>query len=106
VIKRVWHGWTSPGQQADAYERLLYDEVFPSIEAQQISGYRKIELLHRSLGPEDEFVTVMSFDSLDGVVAFQGPDYERCYVPEAARRVLKRWDPRSAHFQLLAERRY
>lgn len=105
MIKRIWHGWTTP-EDAAVYERLLRDEVFPSIEAKQLRGYRKIELLHRSLGAEHEFVTVMTFDALDSVIAFQGPDYERCYVPEAARRVLSRWDQRSAHFVLLAQRSY
>lgn len=46
AIKRIWHGWTTPAN-ADIYENLLHDEVFPSIEAKNISGYRSIELLRR-----------------------------------------------------------
>ena len=30
MISRLWHGWTS-GKKADAYEKLLRDEVLPGI---------------------------------------------------------------------------
>ena len=103
MIKRVWHGWTTPGN-ADAYEALLQESVFPGIEAKTIPGYRGIELLRRDLGDEVEFITVMTFDSLTSVTAFQGEDYERAYVPEEARKVLRRWDERSAHYELRAQR--
>ncbi|MBO9457653.1 acyl-CoA dehydrogenase [Labrenzia sp. R5_0] len=48
----------------------------------------------------------MSFRSLDDIIAFQGPDYERCYVPDAARDVLKRWDLISQHYELEDARSY
>ena len=44
----------------------------------------------RALPDEVEFVTVMSFDSLDAVRTFAGEHYEACVVPPAARK------PRSA----------
>lgn len=105
AIKRVWYGWTTH-ENADAYERLLHDEVFPGIEAKGLTGYRGIELLRRELETETEFVTIMTFDSLQNVIDFQGEDYARCYVPEAAQRVLKRWDTVSAHFELREARSY
>jgi hypothetical protein len=43
----------------------------------------------------------MTFDSIQSVIDFQGEDHERCYVPEPAQAVLKRWDLRSAHFEVL-----
>ncbi|MEE8262004.1 MAG: antibiotic biosynthesis monooxygenase [Gammaproteobacteria bacterium] len=105
AIKRIWHGWTTPAN-ADIYENLLHDEVFPSIEAKNISGYRSIELLRRDQGDEVEFITLMTFDSLQNVIDFQGDDYQRCYVPDAAQKVLKRWDQTSAHFEVKAVRSY
>lgn len=105
AIKRIWHGWTTP-ENADLYESVLYREVFPSIEAKAIAGYRSIELLRRDLDDEVEFITVMTFDSLRNVIDFQGEDYERCYVPDAARAVLKRWEETSAHYELKAARSY
>ena len=104
-IKRIWHGWTTP-ENAEAYEALLHSEVFPSIEAKSIPGYRSIELLRRDQGDEVEFMTIMTFDSIQSVIDFQGDDYQRCYVPDAAQRVLRRWDQTSAHFELKEMRSY
>lgn len=46
-------------------------------------------------------MTIMTFDSLQSVVDFQGRDYERAYVPDAARSVLQRWDPTAAHYEVV-----
>ncbi len=105
AIKRIWHGWTSP-ENADEYQTLLHNEIFPGIEAKEIPGYRSIELLRLDQGDEVEFVTIMTFDSLQSVVDFQGQDYKRCYVPDAAQKVLKRWDKESAHYEVVETREY
>ena len=105
TIKRIWHGWTTP-DNADAYQALLHEEVFPGIEAKRIPGYRSIELLRRDLDDEVEFVTIMSFDSIENVIFFQGEDYQRCHVPAAAQLVLKRWDAVSEHYEVKETRVY
>lgn len=105
AIKRVWHGWTTH-ENADVYQRLLHDEVFPSIEAKSIPGYRSIELLRWDHADEVEFITIMTFDSLQNVIDFQGEDYARSYVPDSARRVLARWDAASQHYSLIETRSY
>ena len=105
AVKRVWHGWTTQ-DNADKYQNLLSDEVFPGIEAKKIPGYQSIELLRRDSGDEVEFVTIMTFDSLQNVIGFQGEDYERCYVPHPAKLVLKRWDQVSAHYEAIEFRKY
>ena len=105
AIKRVWHGWTTP-ENADAYWEVLSTVVIPGIEAKGLRGYSGIEVLRRDHQNEVEFVTMMTFDSLQSVIDFQGEDYERCYVPDVAQAVLKRWDLRSAHFEVLGERTY
>ena len=104
-IKRIWHGWTTP-ENADSYQQLLHDTVFPSIEAKQIPGYSSIELLRRDHETEVEFVTIMTFASLQNVIDFQGEDYSRCYVPEAAQKVLKRWDKEASHYETREFRSY
>ena len=101
MIHRLWHGWTTP-ENADAYEQLLKAEIFPGIQNRQIEGYRGIQLLRRSLGAEEEFISVMRFDSLDAVRAFTGEDYEVSYVPPKARALLSRFDPRSQHYEVKA----
>lgn len=105
ATKRIWHGWTTP-ENADTYQQLLHDEVFPGIEVKNIPGYQKIELLRMDLDDEVEFVTIMTFDSLQNVIDFQGEDYQKCYVPDAAQKVLKRWDQRSAHYETIETRNY
>jgi hypothetical protein len=115
MISRIWHGWTTSGN-ADAYEALLETEIFHGIAERQIAGFRGIQLLRRDiggiggiggigdLGAEVEFVTVMRFDSLDAVRAFAGEDYEVAVVPPQARALLVRFDARSQHYEVRAER--
>jgi heme-degrading monooxygenase HmoA len=104
MISRIWHGWTTPGK-ADAYEKLLKEEIFVGIQNRRIRGFKNIQLLRREAGEEVEFVTIMLFDSLDAVREFAGQDYEAAVVPEEARAVLSRFDQRSQHYELRAERR-
>jgi heme-degrading monooxygenase HmoA len=104
MISRIWHGWTTP-ENADVYEELLKSEIFVGIGKRQIEGYRGIHLLQRDAGDEVEFVTLMWFDSLDAVRAFAGEDYEAAVVPPQARAVLARFDARSQHYEVKAERR-
>ena len=100
MIGRMWRGWTISGN-GDAYERLLRTEIFRGIAQRAIPGYRGIHLLRREAGAEVEFVTIMWFDSLDAVRAFAGDDYEGAVVPPAARRLLSRFDPQSAHYEVI-----
>lgn len=102
-IGRVWHGWTTP-ENADLYERLLKDEIFPGIFAKNIAGLERIELFRRDIGAEVEFVTIMRFRSLDDVKAFVGENYERAYVPASAQEILSRFDDRSRHYEIRASR--
>ena len=64
AIKRVWHGWTTP-ENAEKYQNLLHNEVFPGIEGRNITGYQSIELFRRDLDDEVEFVTIMTFRRWD-----------------------------------------
>jgi heme-degrading monooxygenase HmoA len=99
LICRIWHGWTTP-ENADAYDSLLREEIFQGISARKLDGYLGIDLLRRERAGTDEFVTIMWFESLDAVRAFAGDDYERAVVPPAARKLLLRFDERSAHYEV------
>jgi antibiotic biosynthesis monooxygenase (ABM) superfamily enzyme len=105
AIKRIWHGWTTK-ENADNYQNILNKEVLPSIEAKQIPGYKKIEVLRTELEDEVEFVTIMTFESLQNVIDFQGENCERSYVPDVAKKVLKRWDQESTHYELIDTKKY
>lgn len=105
MILRIWHGYTAP-EDADRYEGLLKQEIFHGIEEQSLPGFRGIELLRRTVGDEVEFITIMRFESIENVKVFTGKDYEVAYVPEAARKVLKRFDQCSQHYELRESRSY
>lgn len=99
MIKRIWHGWTTHAN-ADTYESLLKEEIFPEIAAKRIPGYRNIELLRRPHEDEVEFITIMTFDSWNSVKEFVGEDLSVSYVPDKAKAVLSRWDDRSQHYEV------
>jgi antibiotic biosynthesis monooxygenase (ABM) superfamily enzyme len=103
VVIRIWRGWTTR-EQADTYEQLLRQEIIPGIEARDVPGFLGITLARRPLGAETEFVTLMRFASLDAVRSFAGDDYERAYVPDAARSVLERFEERSSHYEVVDDR--
>ena len=103
MISRIWHGWTTL-DNADKYEALLKEEIFVGIKNMHIRGFKGIQLLRRELGEEVEFVTIMTFGSLEAVREFAGEDYEVAYVPEKAREVLSHFDERSQHYEIRAER--
>jgi heme-degrading monooxygenase HmoA len=100
MIGRIWHGWTTP-ENADSYEQLLRAEVLPGIH--RVEGYRGGYLLRRVAGADVEFVTLTLFDSLDAVRAFAGEDYEAAVVPPPAQALLARYDPRSAHYDVVVQ---
>lgn len=55
VITRWWRGWTTT-ESADAYERFLLSELFPSM--QSIPGSRGADVLRRRESDEVAFVTL------------------------------------------------
>jgi heme-degrading monooxygenase HmoA len=100
MIGRIWHGWTKL-ENADKYERLLKEEIFPGIADKKVLGYSGIQLFRRPIdNNEMEFITIMWFDSWDAVKQFSGEDYERAYVPAKARELLARFDERSQHYEV------
>jgi len=89
MIARIWHGWTKP-EDATTYEKLLRDEIFPSIAARNIEGYRGAELFVREDGNEVEFVTLLRFDSMDGVAEFAGSDASKPVIFPKAEALITR----------------
>ncbi len=56
-------------------------------------------MLRRDVEHEVEFVTITRFDSVEAVKEFAGEDYEVAVVPPDARKLLARFDARSAHYE-------
>jgi len=103
MISRIWHGWTTL-KNADDYESLLRSEIFLGIENLKIEGFKGIHLLRRKIDDEEEFITIMWFDSIEDVQTFAGEDYEVAVVPLKARALLSRFDERSQHYEVKASR--
>jgi antibiotic biosynthesis monooxygenase (ABM) superfamily enzyme len=95
VITRVWRGWTA-SEQADAYERFLLTDLFPSMR--KIAGFRGADVLRRPDGHEVAFVTLTRFDSLDAIRAFAGDNYEVPVLEPEALALLSRYDKQALHF--------
>ena len=102
MITRIWRGWTSPSN-ADAFESLLRESILPSIAGRGIEGYQGAHLLRRYDGDEIEFVTILWFDSIDAVRVFAGKDHEVAVVPQAAQKLLLRFDEHSRHYETRIE---
>lgn len=100
MIARVWHGYASSPEHADAYESMLKPELLPGVSRKQ--GYRGSHLLRRDLGNEIEFVTILLFDTLDDIKALTGPDFDTAVVPIERRKYLSRFDLKVRHFEVKA----
>jgi antibiotic biosynthesis monooxygenase (ABM) superfamily enzyme len=98
MIARIWHGWTRQAD-AQAYENLLRDEIFPSIAARKIRGYRSAELFIREDGDEVEFVTLLRFDSMDAVREFAGDDASKPVIFPKAEALIMRME-QAQHYRI------
>ena len=78
---------------------MLRSEVLPGIH--RVKGFKGARLLRRDVKDKDEveFVTLTVFDSLDAVKEFAGEDYEVAVILPEARKLLSRFDARSAHYE-------
>lgn len=103
MILRIWHGWAT-ADTADAYQRLVDEQVVPGIMDRGIPGLRHVDIVRRrgEVGGEVEFATIMAFDDWAAIEAFAGPGGTTSYVPTEARRLLSRFDDHSQHYDLVA----
>jgi antibiotic biosynthesis monooxygenase (ABM) superfamily enzyme len=98
MIARIWHGWTRSAD-ADAYEEMLRDEIFPSIAARKIDGYCGAELFIRKDGDEVEFVTLLRFDSMNAVKEFAVADASKPVIFPKAEPLITRMEP-ARHYRI------
>lgn len=98
MVARIWHGWCSTREHADAYEAMLKPELLPGISKKK--GFRGSHLLRRDAGSEIEFITMLLFDSLDSIKELTGPDYETAVIPPERKQHLSRWDEKAQHYNV------
>ena len=98
MIARLWRGWTETSD-ADVYERFLRTELFPQVA--RLPGFVSARILRRRLDGEEEFVTLVTFESLDAVRAFAGDEYETPVIEPEAQRLLSRYEDRALHYRTI-----
>jgi heme-degrading monooxygenase HmoA len=98
MIARVWRGWTEHGNAA-AYEQVFSKVVLPELEA--VAGLSDAYLLRRRSADEVEFVALTIFESLSAVRDFAGKNYETAVISTEAKQVLKRFEERAAHYEIV-----
>ena len=98
MISRLWHGWTTRAN-ADAYEKLLREEVLPGIH--RVRGFKGAQVLRRDSKTQDEveFIVITQFESIKDVQEFAGEDCEVAVIEPAARKLLARFDARAVHYE-------
>ena len=98
MIARIWRGWTKRSD-AETYEKMLRNEVFPTIAAQRMTGYHGAELFTREDGDEIEFVTLLRFESMDAVKEFAGSDETKPVIFPEVEELLTRMEP-ARHYRV------
>jgi antibiotic biosynthesis monooxygenase (ABM) superfamily enzyme len=98
MIARIWRGWTKSAD-VKVYKNMLRSEIFPSIAARKISGYHGAELFIREDGNEMEFVTLLRFDSMEGVKEFAGADESKPVLYPKVEALLTRME-RARHYRV------
>lgn len=101
-IIRTWKGLTTI-ENAPIYEDMLINEVFPAVKKKGVKGLEKVSISVQYKKKEVEFFLILQFDSLDAVKTFAGENYEVAYIPENAKRVLKRYDKTAQHYEFKKE---
>ena len=100
MIARVWRGETR-AEDADAYLAYLQETGLPAYAT--TTSNRGVRVLRRLRDDRAEFLLVSSWDSLDAIRAFAGPDIETAvYYPEDDAFLFAK-DPTVAHFDVVWE---
>jgi antibiotic biosynthesis monooxygenase (ABM) superfamily enzyme len=98
MVARIWHGWTKR-EDAKTYEKMLREEIFPSIAARKIGGYHGAKLFVREDSDEVEFVTLLRFDSMDAVMEFSGPETSKPVIFPKAEALITRME-QAQHYRV------
>jgi heme-degrading monooxygenase HmoA len=87
MILRVWRGKVARGK-ADAFRRLLFEVVLPLMKNQP--GMLDCQVGQSAGEPNDEFIMISSWESLERIAAFTGKDWDALYIIDDALRMLKK----------------
>ena len=102
MIARIWTGATA-GAAADAYEQYMREVALPGYA--DVAGNRAVLMLRRARGDDQtEFTMVTVWDSIDGIIAFAGPDPEQAvFYPRDDQFLIER-DLTARHYRVYGGR--
>jgi heme-degrading monooxygenase HmoA len=99
MIARIWRGAVRR-EDGDAYSKYMRETGVSDYAT--TPGNRGVWMLRRDVDDRTEFVMFTLWDSLDGVRAFAGEDYETAvFYPEDDRYLVER-DLHASHFEVEA----
>ena len=99
MIARVWHGVT-PASKGDAYMEYLEESGLKAYRS--TPGNRGVYVLRRVEGGRADFVLISLWESMDAVRKFAGTDVERAVYYPRDRDFLLEFEPKVAHYEVLA----
>ena len=100
MIARIWSAQTTPAQ-APAYAAHLRHHVLPELKG--LDGYAGALLLQREAPEGVEVLVITWWRSLAAIRGFAGADLERAVVADEARVLLKQFDRRVRHYEVVVE---
>jgi len=98
VIARLWTGSTSVGD-APKYLAHLERNVIPELSS--ISGHRGIYVLQRAEADTATCIVMTLWESMESIRRFSGPDVEAAVVAPEARAVLRSYERRVTHYDVV-----
>jgi len=98
MISRHWKGITKPGH-AECYVDHLRTDTFRKLSA--IPGFRHASILRREVEGGTEFQIVTVWASLRAIQAFAGVDPEVAVVPPVVKAMMRDYDPRVVHYEII-----
>ena len=97
MIARSWKA-RATAENAAAYVQFFDKLLAPDLK--EFKGHRGALVLTRPLGASIEIAVVSFWDSMDAVLAFAGPQFERAVVEPEAQVLLESWDDSVLHYQV------
>jgi heme-degrading monooxygenase HmoA len=100
MISRHWRGLAKP-PHTDEYVQHLRSETFP--ELSKIPGFVSASILRSNNVQQGvEFLVVTTWESIEAIEQFAGPDPEIAVVPAKVERMMLEYDRRARHYEVLA----
>jgi hypothetical protein len=98
MISRQWRG-LAKSSHADRYVEHLREETF--LKLKKIPGFASASILRRTVPDGVEFLIVTTWESIDAIQGFAGPDVETAVVPPNVQAMMVEYDDRVRHYEIV-----